>query len=111
MAGAPGGLMLPKAEGRGDIEALDLMLTQREIAHDLTLGSTRIAAPVTETPLAMFLTGDYAGDYPRSARLIALRWGAEDLSSALVASVQHRPAARYMPTLAQYRQQACRAST
>lgn len=98
MVGAPGGLMLPKAEGRGDIEALDLMLTQREIANDLTLGSTRIAALVTETPRAMFLTGDYAGDYPGSARLVAMSWGAEDLSSALGASVQHRRDGSYMPT-------------
>lgn len=98
MAGAPGGLMLPKAEGRGEIEALDLMLTRHEIAHDLTLGSTMIAALVTETPRAMFLTGDYAGDYPGSKRLAAMSWGAEDLSSALGASVQHRPDGSYMPT-------------
>src|SRR3990167_7475610 len=98
MQAAPGGLMLPKAEGRGDIEALDLMLTQHEIAHDLTLGSTMIAALVTETPRAVFLTGDYTGDYPGSKRLAAMSWGAEDPSSALGASVQHRPDGSYMPT-------------
>lgn len=94
----PGGLMLPKAEGRGDISALDSMLTQREQAHGIAPGSTRIAALVTETPRAMFLCGDYAGDYPGSARLAAMSWGAEDLSSALGASIQHWPGGSYMPT-------------
>jgi len=95
---APGGVMLPKAEGRGDISALDSMLTQREQAHGIAPGSTRIAALVTETPRAMFLCGDYAGDYPGRARLAAMSWGAEDLSSALGASVQHWPGGSYMPT-------------
>lgn len=95
---APGGVMLPKAEGRSDIAALDSMLTQREQAHGLAHGSTRIAALVTETPRAMFLCGDYAGDYPGCARLAAMSWGAEDLSSALGASIQHRPDGTYMPT-------------
>lgn len=98
MAGAPGGLMLPKAEGQADIFALDRMLTLREAAHGIALGSTMIAALVTETPRAVFLTGDYAGDYPGSKRLAAMSWGAEDLSSALGASVQHRPDGSYMPT-------------
>ena len=95
---APGGLFLPKAEGREDIEALDAMLTAREIDAGLTPGSTLVAALVTETAKAMFHCGDYAGSYPGSERLVAMSWGAEDLSSALGARVQHRMDGSYMPT-------------
>ncbi|HSM54033.1 MAG TPA: CoA ester lyase [Erythrobacter sp.] len=98
MAAAPGGVFLPKAEGREDVSTLDRMLAEREARHGLTSGSTRIAALVTETPKAMFHCGDYAGDYPGSQRLVAMSWGAEDLSSALGARVQHRPDGSYMPT-------------
>lgn len=98
IASAPGGLFLPKAEGREDVEALDAMLTAREIDCGLTPGSTLIAALVTETPKAMFHCGDYEGNYPGSERLVAMSWGAEDLSSALGARVQHRMDGSYMPT-------------
>ena len=98
MSSAPGGLFLPKAEGREDVEALHAMLVAREAENELAPGSTLVAALVTETPKAMFHCGDYAGDYPGSARLVAMSWGAEDLSSALGARVQHRPDGSYMPT-------------
>lgn len=98
MAAAPGGLFLPKAEGRADLMTLDAMLTALEQRHGLAPGSTQVAALVTETPRAMFLCGDYAGDYAGSQRLVAMSWGAEDLSSALGASVQHRADGDYMPT-------------
>ena len=94
MASAPGGLFLPKAEGRGDVEALDAMLTALEAKHGIAAGSTKVAALVTETAKAMFHTGDYAG----APRLVAMSWGAEDLSSALGARVQFRPDGGYMPT-------------
>ncbi|MCL4673564.1 MAG: CoA ester lyase [Sphingomonadaceae bacterium] len=98
MAQAPGGLFLPKAEGRADMMTLDAMLTALEQRHGIAPGTTRVAALVTETPRAMFLCGDYAGDYPGAQRLVAMSWGAEDLSSALGARVQHRPDGSYMPT-------------
>lgn len=93
MGSAPGGLFLPKAEGREDVETLDMRLSEHEAAHGLRVGSTHVAALVTETPKAMFHCGDYAG----SPRLVAMSWGAEDLSSALGARVQHRPDGSYMP--------------
>lgn len=93
MASSPGGLFLPKAEGREDVEALDAMLTAREASLPAATRSTLVAALVTETPKAMFHCGDYAG----APRLIAMSWGAEDLSSALGARVQHKPDGSYMP--------------
>lgn len=94
MPAGPGGVMLPKAEGRADIERLDAHLTKLEAIHGIAPGTTRVAALVTETPRAMFRTGDYEG----APRLVAMSWGAEDLSSALGARVQFGPDGRYMPT-------------
>lgn len=94
MGAVPGGLFLPKAEGREDVELLDALLSKNEAKHGIEDGATKVAALVTETPKAMFHCGDYGG----APRLVAMSWGAEDLSSALGARVQHRPDGSYMPT-------------
>ena len=88
---APGGIFLPKAEGGHDVERLDVMLTEREMSAGLTKGSIKVAALVTETAAAMFTTGTYAG----TPRLVAMSWGAEDLSSELGASEQRGPDGEY----------------
>lgn len=93
MPSAPGGIMLPKAEGRADAERLDALLRQYEEENGLEIGSTKVAALVTETAKAMFHTSEYGG----IARLAAMSWGAEDLSSAIGASVQFRSDGHYMP--------------
>lgn len=98
MPSAPGGVFLPKAEGAGDITRLHNYLTAFEAAFGLAQGSTFIAALVTETAAAMFRTGDYAGDYPGRDRLVAMSWGAEDLSSALGAREQRGPDGEYSHT-------------
>jgi citrate lyase subunit beta/citryl-CoA lyase len=94
----PGGVFLPKAEGAADISQLHHYLTALEAANGVPLGRTLIAALVTETAAAMFRTGDYAGDYPGRARLVAMSWGAEDLSSALGAREQRGPDGGYSHT-------------
>lgn len=94
MDAAPGGVLLPKAEGRADVEVLDTHLIRLEKTHGIARGATRVAALVTETPKAMFHTGDYEG----APRLAAMSWGAEDLSSALGARVQFQPDGGFMPT-------------
>lgn len=78
----PGGILLPKANGRADVERLNHYLSALEAAHCIARGTTKVAALVTETAAAMFTTGDYTG----SPRLVAMSWGAEDLSDALGAS-------------------------
>ena len=80
--GNPGGIMLPKARGRADVELLDHYLTALEAAAGIDQGSTRVIVLVTETAEAMFTTGSYAG----SPRLAAMTWGAEDLADSLGAS-------------------------
>jgi len=94
----PGGVFLPKAEGAEDITQLHHYLTALEAANSLPQGRTLIAALVTETAAAMFRTGEYAGDYPGKTRLMAMSWGAEDLSSALGAREQRGPDGEYAHT-------------
>jgi citrate lyase subunit beta / citryl-CoA lyase len=94
----PGGVFLPKAEGAADITQLHHYLTALEAAHGIPRGRTLIAALVTETAAAMFRTGDYAGNYPGKARLVAMSWGAEDLSAALGAHEQRGADGEYAHT-------------
>lgn len=82
MPAAPGGIMLPKARGRADVELLDHYLSAFEAAAGHAIGSTRVIVLVTETAEAMFTTGSYGG----APRVVALTWGAEDLADALGAS-------------------------
>jgi len=91
MPGRPGGIMLPKARGRADVELLDHYLSALEVSVGIEPGSTRVIALVTETAAAMFTTGDYAG----APRLVAMTWGAEDLADALGASENRNPDGSY----------------
>ena len=75
----PGGIMLPKVDGRADVEKLDHYLSALEVANGMEEGSTPVIVLITETAEAMFHTGDYKG----VRRLAALTWGAEDLADAV----------------------------
>ena len=76
----PDAIMLPKAEGGTSVVHVDAKLTAREALHGVAEGSIRIVAIATETAPALFLVGTYRG---ASQRLVALTWGAEDLSAEL----------------------------
>ena len=91
MPGRPGGIMLPKARGRADVDLLDHYLTALEAAHGIERGSTPVIVLVTETAEAMFTTGDYRG----APRVVALTWGAEDLADSIGASSNLGPDSAY----------------
>ena len=82
MPARPGGIMLPKACGRADVDRLDHYLSAFEVAHGIGEGTTPVIVIVTETAQAMFHAADYRG----APRVVALSWGAEDLADALGAS-------------------------
>lgn len=82
MPARPGGIMLPKVDGRQDVERLDHYLSALEVANGIGEGSTPLIVLVTETAKAMFHTGDYKG----APRVVALTWGAEDLADSIGAS-------------------------
>lgn len=91
MPARPGGIMLPKIDGRGDIEKLDHMLSILEVANGIDEGSTKVIVLITETAEAMFHTGSYKG----APRVVALTWGAEDLADSIGASSNTNPDGSY----------------
>lgn len=91
MPSRPGGIMLPKAYGREDVELLNNYLSALEVANGIEEGSTKVIVLVTETAAGMFTTGDYK-DAPR---VVAMTWGAEDLADAVGASENRNPDGSY----------------
>ena len=76
----PDAILLPKAQGGASVIHADAKIAVREAIAGLSDGSIKILAIATETAAALFLAGTYGG---ASQRLIALTWGAEDLSADL----------------------------
>lgn len=72
------GIMLPKAEGGPSATELATMMRVAEARAGVEDNSTKIIAIATETARGVLNTGTYLGS---SNRLIALAWGAEDLSA------------------------------
>jgi len=89
VAGAPDGLMLPKANGPEDVQTLSHHLDALEAAFGVARGSIRILPVATETAIAPFRLGDYAT--AKLDRLAGLTWGAEDLAAAVGASTNLGP--------------------
>ncbi|HKQ81279.1 MAG TPA: CoA ester lyase [Steroidobacteraceae bacterium] len=84
VAAAPDGLMLPKANGPEDVAKLSNYLDALEVQGGVEKGSIKILPVATETAIAPFRLGDYAG--AKLERLLGITWGAEDLSAAIGAS-------------------------
>jgi citrate lyase subunit beta / citryl-CoA lyase len=81
-------LLIPKVDGAADLERIGHYLDALEAKAGMAWGSVKLASVATETPKAMFALGSYAPAHPR---LIALTWGAEDLSAALGATDNKEP--------------------
>ena len=93
--GRPDAVLLPKCTGLHDLVALDHHLEALETASGLSVGSIGVLALVTETALSLRRM-DYAGC---PARVLALCFGAEDLSADLGISPR-TPAGRYTAPVA-----------
>jgi citrate lyase subunit beta / citryl-CoA lyase len=89
----PDAVMLPKAEGGTSVIHADAKIAVREAMNDLPDGHIKILPLATETAAAMFLTGTFANS---SARLMALTWGAEDLSAELGARANRDEQGRFL---------------
>jgi citrate lyase subunit beta/citryl-CoA lyase len=84
MPGQPDGIMVPKAAGPEQLQALAGELSVQEQRNGIAPGATRILPLVSETPAAALgITSYAAAGLPR---LAGLTWGAEDLSAAIGAS-------------------------
>ena len=91
MPAHPGGIMLPKSNGRHDVELLDHYLSALEVANGVEPGSTKVLVLVGETAAGMLNAGVYRG----APRVVALSWGAEDLAVDLGASENRMPDGSY----------------
>lgn len=92
VGGRPAGVMLPKCGSGAHVVHLDAKLTAREALDGLDDGAIAILPVATETAAAVFTLGTYGGS---SARLVALTWGAEDLSADLGAETNRGPDGRH----------------
>jgi citrate lyase subunit beta/citryl-CoA lyase len=93
VAGAPDGIMLPKADGPEDVLRLSHYLDALEAQCGVRSGSIKIMPVATETAVAPFRLGHYAA--AGLARLSGLTWGAEDLSAAIGASSTRDPSGQW----------------
>jgi citrate lyase subunit beta/citryl-CoA lyase len=74
------GILIPKVSGTQDIEQISNYVDALEIAAGVTQGHVKLLVVATETPAAMIGFASYATP---NRRLVAMTWGAEDLSAAL----------------------------
>jgi citrate lyase subunit beta/citryl-CoA lyase len=84
MAGAPDGIVLPKAEGLEQIRQVAAEIYELEQRHAIANGQTRLIPLVSETPRAALTITSYVD--ASMPRLAGLTWGAEDLSAMLGAT-------------------------
>jgi citrate lyase subunit beta/citryl-CoA lyase len=82
----PAAVMLPKCSGPQDLAILGHHLEALEAAAGAPVGSIGVVAIVTETAASVFSLGNYGGV---ASRLVALCFGAEDLSADLGISPRH----------------------
>ena len=97
MAARPDGILLPKPRGGIDVQHLAAKLAVREADNGIADGATKIICVATETAAAIFGLPTYAG---ASRRLVALTWGAEDLSSDLGAETNRLSDGQFAPPYA-----------
>jgi len=95
VAAAPDGIMIPKPEGPADLRQLSHYLDALEAQAGLAAGSIGIVPVASETPGAVFRLGDYAD--AGLDRLVAITWGAEDLSAAIGASTNLDASGEWAP--------------
>ena len=96
MPARPDGIMVPKAAGPEQLQALSGELVVQEQRHGVVPGSTRILPLVSETPAAALGIAAYAGAV--LPRLAGLTWGAEDLSAAIGAARKRDGEGRWTDT-------------
>lgn len=79
----PAGLVIPKPDGPQTLREIDNHISTREAKANVPHGSIKLLPVATETPTAVLTLGEYRNPPPR---LVAMSWGAEDLSAALGAA-------------------------
>jgi len=89
LRGAPDGIVLPKVYSAEEVNVLADYLDVLEVRDGLERGSTKILSVATETGASLLTFDSYLDNV--TERLVAMTWGAEDLSAALGASDNRHP--------------------
>ena len=89
LRGAPDGIVLPKVYSAAEVNVLADYLDVLEVRDGLERGSTKILSVATETGASLLTFDTYLDNV--TERLVAMTWGAEDLSAALGASDNRHP--------------------
>jgi len=76
--GRPNGVVLPKCQSGSDAGKASEMLVRAESEFGVITGTVKLMTIMTETAASLFGAGSYED---AATRLIALTWGAEDLSA------------------------------
>lgn len=74
------GILIPKVNGIEDVDLVSHYVDVLEVAAGVAPGHVKLLIVATETPAAMISFNGYAH---KNKRLVAMTWGAEDLSAAL----------------------------
>jgi citrate lyase subunit beta / citryl-CoA lyase len=82
------GILIPKVNGIEDVDLVSHYVDVLEVATGVAPGHIKLLVVATETPAAMFGFNGYAR---KNKRLVAMTWGAEDLSAALGALTNKEP--------------------
>ncbi len=90
------GIMLPKLNSAADLVRLGHCLDALETRAGIAVGSTAILPVATETAQAMLNMSSFSALAP-IARLAAVTWGAEDLSTAIGAISNRDENGQYSP--------------
>jgi citrate lyase subunit beta/citryl-CoA lyase len=82
------GILIPKVDGIEDVDLIGHYVDVLETANGVARGHVKLLVVATETPAAMIGLKGYAR---KNKRLVAMTWGAEDLSAALGALTNKEP--------------------
>jgi citrate lyase subunit beta/citryl-CoA lyase len=90
------GILIPKVNGIQDAELISHYVDVLEVAAGIPAGHVKLLVVATETPAAMlgfagYVTPNSTSSSNPSPRLVAMTWGAEDLSAALGALTNKEP--------------------
>lgn len=83
LPGKPAGIVVPKAEGPGQLKRLTKLLYERESRNGIVPGDIKLLPLVSETAHSANAISAYGMPRNASSRIAGLTWGAEDLSAAI----------------------------
>lgn len=93
MVNPPDAYVVPKVSTLDELNELDALIRDLEAQYQHPPGGVGLVLVSTETPLGAI----NLPSFPACERVIALSWGAEDLSAALGASRTRLPDGSYLP--------------